>query len=273
MGQGRLAGKIALITGGARGQGAAEARLFSSEGAHVIIVDILENEGRALAAEIVARGYRATFHRLDVADAGDWERLTTSLDVLKPGLDILINNAGINIRQQLTSMSTEDWERLIAVNLTGPMLGIKACVPLMRRRGGGAIVNVGSLAGLMGHPTTGYSAAKWGLRGLTKSAALELAQWNIRVNAMHPGLVDTPIIDRSSPFYAALREMTPLRRAGTPEELARVALFLASDDSSFMTGVDIPVDGGLREFGTYSEVWRRAMAAAAGRAADQAGER
>lgn len=259
----RLDGKVALITGSARGQGAAEAELFARHGARVVVTDVLREDGEAIAAAIRAAGGMAEFHFLDVTDAEQWNSVTASIQAEYGGLDILINNAGINRRQQLTAMAREDWNRLLDVNLTGPMLGIQACVPLLRQRGGGAIVNVGSLAGLMGHPTTGYSAAKWGLRGLTKSAALELAKYNIRVNAMHPGLVDTPILDRSSPFYRELSAMTPLGRAGRPEELAQVALFLASDESSFITGVDIPVDGGLCEFGTYHELWRRATQAAA----------
>lgn len=264
----RLEGKVAVITGGARGQGAAEARLFSSEGATVIITDVLVDEGRALAAELTAGGAEVRFNQLDVTDADGWARLAKEIERDYGGLDILINNAGINLRQTLSNMARKDWDRLLEVNLTGPMLGIQACAPLIKRRGGGAIVNVGSLAGLMGHPTTGYSAAKWGLRGLTKSAALDLAPAKIRVNAMHPGLVETPIIDKHSPFYRNLCELTPLGRAGQPEELARVALFLASDDSSFITGVDIPVDGGLCEFGMYNEIWRLSTHDAANAAVD-----
>ncbi len=265
----RLEGKIALITGGARGQGAAEARLFSLEGASVIVTDVLESEGQALVAELNQDGYPAVFHKLDVADADSWKMVTEKIKDTHGGLDILINNAGINLRQQLSNMTLEEWDKLLAVNLTGPMLGIRFCTPLMQSRGGGAIVNVGSLAGLMGHPTTGYSSAKWGLRGLTKSAALEFAASHIRVNAVHPGLIETPIIDKNSPFFRQLKNMTPMRRAGTPEEMAKVVLFLSSDESSFITGIDIPVDGGLCEIGTYFEVWNRATTEAAGRSADE----
>ena len=266
----RLEGKTALITGGARGMGAEEARLFAHEGARVIVADILEADGHKLVSELNGNGYDATFHRLDVTDAEGWSRVTDEVLESHGGLDILINNAGINLRQQLSDMTIEEWDRLLAVNLTGPMLGIRYCAPLMKRRGGGAIVNVGSLAGMMGHPTTGYSSAKWGLRGLTKSAALEFARFRIRVNAMHPGLVETPILDKNSPFFRALVDVTPMHRPGQPGELANVALFLASDESSFITGVDIPVDGGLCEIGTYSEIWNRATAMASGRPADEA---
>ena len=270
MSHARLEGKIALITGAARGMGATEARLFTREGARVIVTDILEAEGQTLVSELNKDGFEATFHRLDVTDAKGWEELAGNIQQSHGGLDILINNAGINLRQQLSDMSLEDWDRLLDVNLTGPMLGIRYCAPLMKKRGGGAIVNVGSLAGMMGHPTTGYSSAKWGLRGLTKSAALEFVSSNIRVNAAHPGLIETPILDRNSPGFKMLEDLTPMRRAGQPAEFANVVLFLASDESSFVTGVDIPVDGGLCEFGTYAELWRRATAVASGRPVDEA---
>lgn len=255
----RLKNKIALITGAARGQGAAESVLFAREGATVIVTDVLEKEGRTLADDLISQGYSADFYKLDVTDSEDWARVVREVDAKYDGLDILINNAGINLRQQLTDMSREDWDRLLDINLTGPMLGLQACVPLMRKRKSASVVNVGSLSGLMGHPTTGYSAAKWGLRGLTKSAAMDLVGDNIRVNAIHPGLVDTPIIDSEGPYYKQVLAMTPMQRSGHPDELAYVALFLASDESSFITGVDIPVDGGLREFGAYNHLWKQVM--------------
>ncbi len=258
---GRLDGKVALITGGARGQGAAEARLFVREGAHVFIADVLSDEGNALVQEIAAEvgDDRAAFLPLDVTDRGQWEAAIEAIDAAVGRLDILVNNAGINRRHQLSATTREDWDRLLDVNLTGPMLGIQVCLELMRKTGG-SIVNAGSLAGLMGHPTTGYSAAKFGLRGLTKSAALEFAPLGIRVNAMHPGLVETPIIDPNGPAFRAMLEMTPMGRAGTAEELAEVALFLASDASSFITGIDIAVDGGVSELAAYSAIWRNAHA-------------
>ncbi len=258
-----LSGKIAVITGGARGMGASETRLFAREGATVVIADLLDEEGDLLAKEVSGAGGKALFHHLDVTDAGQWSTLAADLETRFGGLDILINNAGINRRHQLSATSRQDWDALLDVNLTGPFLGIQTCAPLMSARGGGSIVNVGSLAGMMGHPTTGYSAAKWGLRGLTKSAALEFASQGIRVNAMHPGLVETPIIDPESLAFQTMRSMTPLGRAGHADELANVVLFLASDQSSFVTGVDIAVDGGFSEFGAYSELWRRATKPAA----------
>ncbi|MFM5923506.1 MAG: SDR family NAD(P)-dependent oxidoreductase [Novosphingobium sp.] len=252
---GRLSNKIALITGGARGQGAAEARLFANEGATVIICDVLEDEGSALADEISANGASASFKRLDVTDAARWQEIASEIHREHGGLDILINNAGINLRHGMTETCMDDWNRLLDVNLTGVLHGIQACAPLMRKRGGGSIVNTGSLAGTMGHPTTGYSAAKWGLRGLTKSAALDLVKDNIRVNAMHPGLVATPIIDPGAAAFKQMQAMTPMQRPGRAEELAYAVLFLASDESSFITGIDLPVDGGFSEIGTYNAVW------------------
>lgn len=258
---GRLEAKVALITGGARGQGAAEARLFAREGACVFVADVLADEGEAVVRDIVTADQkaRAFFLPLDVTDSDQWRTAVETIEAAAGRLDILINNAGINRRHPLSATTREDWDKLLDVNLTGPMLGMHACIGLMRKTGG-SIVNVGSLAGLMGHPTTGYSAAKFGLRGLTKSAALELAPHGIRVNAMHPGLVETPIIDPQGAGFRAMLEMTPMGRAGTAEELAEVALFLASDASSFITGIDVAVDGGLSELAAYSAVWRSVQA-------------
>ncbi|MDE8559362.1 SDR family NAD(P)-dependent oxidoreductase [Pantoea vagans] len=256
----RLSGKVALITGGARGQGAAEARLFAREGAHVYLCDVLEHEGRALAEEICASGGKAGFKSLNVADQEQWARVVSDIEAEAGQLDILVNNAGINVRDTLTHTSLEQWNRLLDVNLTGAFLGIQACAPLMQRGGGGSIVNLGSTAGITGHPVAAYSSSKWGVRGLTKAAAIEFAGANIRVNTMHPGVVETPMLDASSPVFQELKNMTPLRRAAQPEEMAAVALFLASDDASFITGIDLAVDGGFSELGTYGEVWKRITA-------------
>lgn len=253
----RLEGKVALITGGARGQGEAESRLFAREGAHVFLCDVLEEEGRSLAAEICEKGGKASFKTLNVADAAQWNKTVQEIEAEVSRLDILINNAGINVRNTITNTSQEEWDKILDVNLTGPFLGIRACAPLIKRSGGGSIVNIGSTAGIMGHPIAGYSSSKWGLRGLTKSAAMEFASANIRVNAMHPGVVATPMMDPSSSVFQELKNMTPLGRAAQPEELAAVALFLASDEASFITGIDLPVDGGFSELAAYGEVWRR----------------
>ncbi len=253
----RLNGKVALITGGARGQGEAEARLFAREGAWVFVCDILEQQGNTLVADISASGGKASFKFLNVAEADQWTRVLSEIESEAGRLDILINNAGINVRDTLTNTSLEQWNKLLDVNLTGAFLGIQACAPLMKRHGGGSIVNLGSTAGIMGHPIAAYSSSKWAVRGLTKSAAIEFAVANIRVNAMHPGVVETPMLDASSPVFTELKNMTPLGRAAQPEEMAAVALFLASDDASFITGIDLAVDGGFSELGTYGEIWKR----------------
>lgn len=253
----RLNGKVALITGGARGQGEAEARLFAREGACVFICDILEDEGNKLMVDIRAGGGNASFKLFNVAKEDQWARIVSEIESEAGRLDILINNAGINVRDTLTDTSLKQWNKLLDVNLTGAFLGIQACAPLMKRHGGGSIVNLGSTAGIMGHPIAAYSSSKWAVRGLTKSAAIEFAGANIRVNAMHPGVVETPMLDASSPVFQELKNMTPQGRAAQPEEMAAVALFLASDDASFITGIDLAVDGGFSELGTYSEVWKR----------------
>ncbi|ANF57261.1 cyclopentanol dehydrogenase [Halotalea alkalilenta] len=245
---GRLEHKVALITGGARGQGAAEARLFVQEGARVFL-------GQALAAEIGATG-QASFLYLDVTDAQAWQRVVDEIEAQAGRLDILINNAGTNVRHALTDTTREEWDRMLNVNLTGQLLGIQACAPLMKRTGGGSIVNLGSTAGIMGHPVAGYSTSKWGVRGLTKAAAIEFAPANIRVNALHPGVVATPMMDPDSALFRQLVDLTPLGRAARPQEMAEVALFLASDAASFLTGIDLAADGGFSELGAYGAVWK-----------------
>lgn len=256
----RLSNKVALITGAARGQGEAAARLFVSEGAQVFLCDVLEEQGLVLAAEI-SEGGRASFVRLDVADAGSWQSIVGDIEEQAGRLDILVNNAGTNVRHALTETTRDEWDRMLNVNLTGQFLGIQACAPLMKRTGGGSIVNLGSTAGIMGHPVAGYSTSKWGVRGLTKAAATELAAFNIRVNALHPGVVSTPMMDPESKLFRELVELTPLGRAGRPEEMAEVVLFLASDAASFITGIDLAADGGFSELGTYGAVWKHIHAA------------
>ncbi|MWA03269.1 glucose 1-dehydrogenase [Actinomadura sp. LD22] len=251
----RLDGKTAVVTGAASGMGATEAELFAREGAHVFVCDIQESPGRELAERIASNGGRATFQRLDVAQDDSWAELVTSIESAGEGLHVLVNNAGIIVRDGLMAMTMADWDGILSVNLNGPMLGMRACAPLMRDSGGGSIVNIGSLSGMMGHPVAAYAASKWGLRGLSKSAALELADWRVRVNMIHPGLVHTPLIAGTA-AYDAMRSMTPLDRAARPDEVAAVALFLASDDSSFLTGVDVPVDGGFEAVSAYRRVWQ-----------------
>ncbi|KUL35013.1 3-alpha-hydroxysteroid dehydrogenase [Streptomyces sp. NRRL F-4489] len=241
----RLDGKVAVITGAGRGQGAAEARLFAASGARVVLGDVREEEGRALAAEL---GDAARFVRHDVTDADGWRAVVgTAVDAFGR-LDILVNNAALWRTAPVEEETEENFARLLRVNLIGPFLGIQAAVPELRRAGGGSIVNISSTAGLRGIPGhSAYGASKFGLRGLTKSAALDLAADRIRVNSVHPGMIDTPMIAEVLGAGPAGRQAprVPLRRVGQPEEVAELVRFLASDASAYITGAEFAVDGGL----------------------------
>lgn len=238
----RLAGKVILISGGARGQGAAEARLCVAEGARVVIGDVLEAEGRALAAEL---GKAATFLRQDVTREADWEAAVHAAEAFG-GLHGLINNAGIYQPKRLMETDAELFERHMRINQLGCFLGMKAVVPLMERSGGGSIVNISSVAGLRGSPgAIAYSATKWALRGMTKAAAVDLAPRKIRVNSVHPGPIDTEMLKVRTPEQNARRlEHVPMHRMGTSEEVASLVLFLLSDESGYITGAEVAIDGG-----------------------------
>jgi 3alpha(or 20beta)-hydroxysteroid dehydrogenase len=238
----RLQDKIILITGSARGQGAAEARLFVREGARVVITDVLEQEGQALAAEL---GPAATFVRHDVTSETDWHTAIAAAQAMG-GLHGLINNAGIYQPKTLLETDTALFDRHFRINQLGPFLGMKLVVPLMEQSGGGAIVNVSSTAGLRGTPRAfAYGATKWALRGMTKAAALELAPRGIRVNSIHPGPIDTPMLLVRTPEQNRQRlESVPMKRMGTPDEVADLVLFLVSDESRYLTGSEIAIDGG-----------------------------
>ena len=258
---GRVEGKTALITGASRGQGEAEARLFAAEGAKVLLCDVLDEEGEAVAQAIRDDGHIAQYRHLDVTSEADWKAAVDLTTTEFGGLHVLVNNAGIGLRKpSMLDISREDWQRVLDINLTGPFLGTQAVAPTIRDSGGGAIVNIGSIAGTTGHFATAYTAAKWGIRGLTKSAAMEFASWNIRVNAVHPGIVDTPIVAGSDDFKEAMEWMTPLGRIAQPNEIAASVLFLASDEAGFVTGMDMEVDGGFANAGAYRQVLLRAMA-------------
>jgi 3alpha(or 20beta)-hydroxysteroid dehydrogenase len=239
----RLAGKVALITGAARGQGEAEARLFVAEGARVVLGDVRHELGAQVAASL---GEAARYLPLDVADEAQWRRAVALAESEFGKLDILINNAGVVGDFHPTELCPlESYQRTIAVNQIGPFLGMKTAIPALRRAGGGSIVNVCSVAGLYGIPyLIAYGASKWALRGMTKVVALEVGKDNIRVNALHPGSVETPMmapdLDRE-----ALASSQAIRRIARPEEIASAALFLASDESAFITGADLAADAGL----------------------------
>jgi 3alpha(or 20beta)-hydroxysteroid dehydrogenase len=239
----RLQGKVALITGAARGQGEAEARLFVAEGARVVLGDVRNELGEKVAA---ALGEAARYVPLDVAREDQWQRAVALAEEAFGKLDVLVNNAGIVGDYGPTERrSLDSYRRTIDVNQIGPFLGMKTAIPAMRRAGGGSIVNVCSVAALHGIPgLVAYCASKWALRGMTKAVALEVGRENIRVNALHPGSVETPMMDPNTD-RAALASSQAIARVARPEEMARAALFLASDESAFITGADLAADAGL----------------------------
>jgi 3alpha(or 20beta)-hydroxysteroid dehydrogenase len=238
----RLQNKVILITGAARGQGAAEARLFVREGAQVVMTDVLAQDGEALAREL---GDAATFLRHDVTDPEGWRAAVNAAERLG-GLHGLVNNAGIYQPRTLMETDAALFERHMRINQLGPFLGMQAVVPLMERSGG-SIVNISSVAGLRGSPgAIAYSSTKWALRGMTKAAALDLAPRNIRVNSVHPGPIDTPMLQvRTSEQNARRVQQVPMHRMGTAEEVADLVLFLLSDESRYITGAEIAIDGGV----------------------------
>lgn len=256
-------GKAAVVTGGARGQGAAEVLRLLRAGAVVYAVDVLAEEDASwdeLRGGAAAWRDRLNVVRADVAKAEDWDELARRLDADGAELYGLVNNAGITLRKTVTKTTPDEWERLIGINLNGAFLGIRALAPRMRR--GGAIVNISSTAGLTGYFSAAYCASKWGLLGLTRAAALELADKGIRVNSICPGLVETPMALRPNAEHDALkaraffegnRDATLLSRGADPDEIAAAVMFLLGPEASFITGADLPVDGGMTGGGIY---WR-----------------
>ena len=244
---GRLDGKVALITGGARGQGAAEAALFAQEGAAVVITDVLDEQGRATAAAIDGCRY---LHQ-DVRDEDRWAAVVADVVAQEGSLTVLINNAGIFPVQSMMETSLEDFRRVIDINQLGVFLGMRAVVPAMRDAGGGSIINISSVAGMRATPNSfGYGASKWAVRGMTKSAARDLGSDNIRVNSIHPGIIETPMIHNLPEYDAdpqSIIRNIPLGRAGEPEDIARLALFLASDDSSYVSAGEYLIDGAFMQ--------------------------
>jgi NAD(P)-dependent dehydrogenase (short-subunit alcohol dehydrogenase family) len=246
---GRLEGKVALISGGARGQGAAETRLFVREGARVVFGDILDEEGRQVEAAIRAAGGDATYVHLHVTSEADW-RAAVATAVQKYGmLQVLVNNAGILIRAKIEETTEDEWDRIMAVNVKGVFLGTKHAIPAMRQAGGGSIINISSVAGLVGSPgeTAAYTATKGAVRLFTKATAVQHAKDNIRCNSVHPGPIATDMIkdllENPVAWEQRLRRL-PMGRVGTPEDIAYGVLYLAADESSFVTGSELVIDGG-----------------------------
>ena len=243
---GRLEEKVALITGAARGQGAAEASLFVAEGARVVLSDLLDEQGEAHAKKL---GDRAVYQHLDVRVESDWESAVSRTLEEFGRIDVLVNNAGIVQAAPLEEMSLQSYMEVVQTNQVGVFLGMRAVTPAMRAAGGGSVINISSNAGLEGvSGVIGYAASKWAVRGMTKSAALELGRYGIRVNSVHPGGVDTPMLqqeDFEGVDQDAVFSAQPIPRIGRPEEIAQLVLFLASDESSFSTGAEFLADGGM----------------------------
>ena len=240
----RFDSRTVIVTGGARGMGASHARGFLAEGANVVIADVLEQEGRTLADEL---GDQALFSRLDVTSDADWAATVAAAENAFGPVSVLVNNAAIVRFGPIAETEPAAWRQVIDINLTGTYLGIRAAVPSMRKAGGGAIVNISAAAGMIGQFGLGsYVASKWGMRGLTKTAALELARDKIRVNSVHPGAIRTPMV--AGPDTAALAAAAvsglALPRMAEPEEITRLVLFVASDEASFSTGSEFIADGG-----------------------------
>ena len=246
---GRLAGKSCLISGGAKGLGAAQARLFAREGGRVAVGDILESDGTRLVGELRTSGVDSLFLRLDVTSEADWEGAVGAVMCELGTLDVLVNNAGIYNRALVEDTTLEEWERVMSVNSTGVFLGTKHAVPAMRRSGGGSIVNMSSVAGLVGSRTqTVYNASKGAVRLLTKSTAVQYAADGIRANSVHPGVIETDMMKevvRNEDERATRMSLTPIGRFGTAEDVAHGVLFLASDEASYVTGAELVIDGGL----------------------------
>ena len=245
----RLAGKVAFISGGARGMGETEARLFAENGAKVVIGDVLEAEGRQVAADISGSGGDAMFVPLDVTSESDWERAVAATVERYGRLDVLVNNAGVSGRSMVEDTRVEDWERVMDINAKGVFLGTRCAIPEMQKVGGGSIINISSQLGLVGTDNSSpqYQASKGAVRIFTKTTAIQYAADGIRANSVHPGPIVTPMTEerRADP---ATRELMlsriPLARYGQPIDVAYGVLYLASDESSFVTGSELVIDGG-----------------------------
>lgn len=242
----RLKGKVAIITGAANGMGAAKAKLFAKEGAKVVATDVNEENLNSIVAEIIADGGEAVAIKHDVTSEEEWKTVVTKTIELYGKLDILVNNAGVAVNKTMANMEMDEWNSVMDVNLNGCVLGMKYCIPEMKKSGSGSVINISSIGGIVGMAgTSPYTAAKGALRALSKSAAVEYAKDKIRVNSVHPGIIETPMtastMEAAIPYY---KTHTQLPYMGEPNDIAYGVLFLASDESKFMTGAELVIDGG-----------------------------
>lgn len=256
----RLKDKVAIVTGSTSGIGLATAKLFAKEGAKVVLAARKEDVANEIVKEIEADGGEAMFVHLEVSDPNEWELAAKKTMETYGALHILVNNAGVNTPVVFPRIDIDAWNKVMDIDVTGPMVGIQTCAPYMKASGGGSIINIASLAGMFGTVGTAYSTAKWALRGLSASAAASYGSWGIRSNVVDPGFIaGTNLTNKIQQGLAAnnvssnpLADLASLERGGTTDELANAVLFLASDESSYVTGIEIPVDGGLYASGIYA---------------------
>lgn len=233
--------KVILITGAARGQGATEARQAAERGAHVVVTDVLDEQGQQVASEI-----GGTYHRLDVTSSGEWQTVLDTVVQAHGRIDGLVNNAGIFRHDSILDNNEDNFRLVTEINQYGVFNGMAAVAPVMREQGSGSIVNISSVAGMRGQSSIAYVASKWAVRGMTKSAAAQLAKFNVRVNSVHPGAIETDMLfDLGTETIDRLVNAVPMGRSAKPEEVGNVVLFLLSDESSYVTGAEIVVDGAL----------------------------
>ncbi|MBD3107461.1 glucose 1-dehydrogenase [Bacillus sp. AGMB 02131] len=239
----RLEGKVAIITGAAQGMGASHARKFIEEGAKVVLTDLNEEKGQAFAAEL---GESAIFVKQNVASAEDWQKVVEAAEEAFGKVDVLVNNAGITMAKSILQVSVEEYRRIVEINQVSVFLGMKTVIPAMQKAGGGSIVNISSMNGIVAG-AIGYTDTKFAVRGMTKAAAVECANYGIRVNSVHPGVIATPMVVQEDTKAAveAFSKHIPLKRVAEPEEVSNLVLYLASDESCYSTGSEFIIDGGL----------------------------
>ncbi|GAA0108922.1 MULTISPECIES: SDR family NAD(P)-dependent oxidoreductase [Clostridium] len=239
----RLKNKVAIITGGARGMGASHVRLFASEGAKVVFTDLNEEQGRILEKEI---GGNVKFIKQDVTDAASWEKVVEDTEKIFGQVNILVNNAGISINKPLLEITEDEYRKVVDINQVSVFLGTKAVADSMKKSGNGSIVNISSMNGLVGG-AIGYTDTKFAVRGMTKAAAIQLSPLGIRVNSVHPGVIETPMVTEGDSYEVIkkLSKQIPIRRMAKSEEVSNLVLYLASDESSYSTGSEFVIDGGL----------------------------